>query len=221
MSKVRWGVLGLAGAVVATAGVWSIWGETPREPAAPSALATPPRSAPADLEQEVRALRAELEALRRQQGALAQRPPTSVAEAPAREASDEKPPVSGEQARAAAEQARLERVKEIDAELEAAANTEPRDADWAGRTESLVTESFRAPSFTGSRLTRVECRTHLCTLEVEHDGHEARAELLSLLLKVPGIQGQAVLRPRNEGGRWSSRVYLSRAGEDLPFTRRP
>ncbi|WP_338870777.1 hypothetical protein [Myxococcus stipitatus] len=219
MTKVRWRVLGLAGATVAAAGVWSMWGATPRESVAPAALVAAPRGAPADLEQEVRALRAELESLRGRQHTLEQRPPAPwVVTAPAEESSDSAP---REQPREAAEQARKERVREIDAELEAAANTEPRDTEWAGRTESLVTESFRSADFAGSKLTRVECRTHLCTLEVEHDGQEARAELLTVLMRVPGIQGQAVLRPRNEGDRWTSRVYLSRAGERLPFTRRP
>ncbi|AKF79647.1 hypothetical protein MFUL124B02_05200 [Myxococcus fulvus 124B02] len=175
---------------------------------------------PADLEREVRALRAELESLRQRQGRLEQ-PPALVApqaheDVPAAE--DSAP--SREAAMVVHEQRRQERVLELEAELEVAMNTEPRDTAWAGSTESLVTESFRGKDFAGSRLTRVECRTHLCTLEVEHEGNDAQAELLISLSRVPGLRGQTVVRPHNEGGRVTSRVYLSRAGERLPMTLR-
>jgi len=173
----------------------------------------------------VRALRAELEALRRTQGRLEQHPHAApvlpVEGASAKEdAEDSAPARDDEVVRAAREQRRQERVMELDAELEAAANTEPRDAQWAAPTESLVTQSFQGPDFVGSRLARVECRTHLCTLEVEHDDGDAQAELLTSLMRVKGLRGQAVVRPLNEGGRHTSRVYLARAGERLPMTSR-
>ncbi|NTX34881.1 hypothetical protein HUA78_10550 [Myxococcus sp. CA033] len=226
MSKVRWGVLGLAGATVAVAGVWSLRGDVPMQGATPPAVAEVRTGPPADLEQEVRALRAELEALRRAQGRLEQQPHAPAtppggsvtAKEEGSEGPDTAPTKEAEQA--AQEQRRRERVMELDAELEDAANTEPRDTQWAVPTESLVTRSFQGPDFTGSRLTRVECRTHLCTLEVEHDNGDAQAELLTSLLRVQGLRGQAVVRPQNEGGRRSSRVYLSRAGERLPMTLR-
>ncbi|GEN05609.1 hypothetical protein SAMN05443572_101846 [Myxococcus fulvus] len=220
MSKVRWGVMGLAGAVVLTAGVWSSRGDAPGGGAAPVEAARASANTPADLEREVRALRAELEALRQRQGRLEQ-PPSPVApqareDVPVEE--DSAP--SREAAMVVHEQRRQERVLELEAELEVAMNTEPRDTAWAGSTESLVTESFRGKDFAGSRLTRVECRTHLCTLEVEHEGNDAQAELLISLSRVPGLRGQTVVRPHNEGGRVTSRVYLSRAGERLPMTLR-
>ncbi|MCP3165044.1 hypothetical protein [Myxococcus qinghaiensis] len=227
MSKVRWGVLGLAGATVAAAGVWSLRGDAPMTGVPTTTVAEVRTGPPADLEQEVRALRAELEALRRTQGRLEQHPHAApvlpVGNAAGKqeedaEGQDAKP--TEEAQRAAQEQRRQERVMELDAELEAAANTEPRDAQWASPTESLVTQSFQGPDFVGSRLARVECRTHLCTLEVEHDDGEAQAELLTSLSRVKGLRGQTVVRPRNEGGRRTSRVYLSRAGERLPLTPR-
>ncbi|NVJ21215.1 hypothetical protein HUW62_08295 [Myxococcus sp. AM011] len=224
MSKVRWGVLGLAGAAVAAAGAWSLRGDAPT-PGVPTTTVSEVRAGPpADLEQEVRALRAELEALRRNQGRLEQQPHTApvqpVEGATAKDAEDPAPAQDEEVVRAAREQQRQERVVELEAELELAANTEPRDAQWAAPTESLVTQSFQGPDFVGSRLARIECRTHLCTLEVEHDDGDAQAELLTSLLRVKGLRGQAVVRPRNEGGRRTSRVYLSRAGERLPMTLR-
>ncbi|MCP3058740.1 hypothetical protein LXT21_08155 [Myxococcus sp. K38C18041901] len=220
MSKVRWGVLGLAGAVVLTAGVWSSRGDAPGGGATPVEAARAPANAPADLEREVRVLRAELESLRQRQGRLEQ-PPSPVAQ-PAREdvPVEEDSAPSREAALVVYEQRRQERVLELEAELEGAMNTEPRDTAWAGTTESLVTESFRGKDFAGSRLTRVECRTHLCTLEVEHEGNDSQAELLVSLSRVPGLRGQTVVRPHNEGGRVTSRVYLSRAGERLPMTLR-
>lgn len=184
-----------------------------------------PANTPADLEREVRALRAELESLRQRQGRLEQQPAPGAppqGAAPAREdvPAEEDSAPSPEAALVAQEQRRQERVLELEAELEVAMNTEPRDTAWAGSTESLVTESFRGKDFAGSRLTRVECRTHLCTLEVEHEGGDAQAELLVSLSRVPGLRGQTVVRPHNEGGRVTSRVYLSRAGERLPITLR-
>ncbi|MFY2562495.1 hypothetical protein ACN469_33175 [Corallococcus terminator] len=226
MSKVRWGVLGLAGATVAAAGVWSLKGDAPTPGVPTTTVAEVRTGPPAGLEQEVRALRAELEALRRNQGRLEQHPHAApvlpVGDATAKEGDSEgrdTAPTQEEQ-RATQEQRRQERVMELDAELEVAANTEPRDTQWASPTESLVTQSFQGPDFVGSRLARVECRTHLCTLEVEHDDGDAQAELLTSLLRVKGLRGQAVVRPKNEGGRRTSRVYLSRAGERLPVTLR-
>lgn len=224
MSKVRWGVLGLAGAAVAAAGVWSLRGDAPT-PGVPTTVSEVRAGPPADLEQEVRALRAELEALRRDQGRREQPPHAAPAQpvegATAKEDAEDPAPAQDEEVvRAAREQRRQERVIELEAELELAANTEPRDAQWAAPTESLVTQSFQGPDFAGSRLARVECRTHLCTLEVEHDDGDAQAELLHSLSRVKGLRGQAVMRPRNEGGRRTSRVYLSRAGERLPMTLR-
>ncbi|WP_141324859.1 hypothetical protein [Myxococcus sp. AB025B] len=225
MSKVRWGVMGLAGAVVLTAGVWSWKGEAPGGGAAPAEAAGASANTPADLEREVRALRAELESLRQRQGRLEQQPSAGALEQGAPQTREdvpaaEDPAPSREAAMVVHEQRRQERVLELEAELEVAMNTEPRDTAWAGSTESLVTESFRGEDFAGSRLTRVECRTHLCTLEVEHEGNDAQAELLISLSRVPGLRGQTVVRPHNEGGRVTSRVYLSRAGERLPMTLR-
>ncbi|AKQ69160.1 hypothetical protein A176_006072 [Myxococcus hansupus] len=144
-------------------------------------------------------------------------PPPEPAEVAAPEA-PAAPPTA--QTLAAVEVARDERRHELEAELQAVAHTEPRDREWAGQTETLVTHAFDGPRFAGSRLTRVDCRTRMCVLEVEHDEAEARAELLSSLLMVKGLQGQAVMRPSDAGGRLTSRVYLSRAGEPLPMTLR-
>jgi len=225
MRQVRWGILGLATAAVAAAGGWSMWGATPEATPVRAEAAEARPGSPTDLASEVRALRADLEALRRGQGHLRQRV-----------ASVERPtprPVSGEAASpesqttaptartlATLEAAREERRQELEAELEVAAHSEPRDREWAGQTETLVTHAFGGSDFAGSRLMRVECRTRLCVLEVEHDAAEARSELLPSLLRVHGLQGQAVMRPADDGGRLASRIYLSRAGEPLPMTLR-
>ena len=226
MNLIRWGALGPAVVAVAVAGAWSMRGNTP-ELATTPAVATEAR-APADLERELRALRAELEALRQGQGRLTRQVEAvggQAAEAARKvPAEDAPPPASerppGEAELAAREEARRERQGELEAELELAANTEARDAEWAGRTETLVRGAFQGPDLAGSRLTRVECRTRLCALEVEHEGPEARAELLGSLMRVRGLQGQAVLRPSDEGARLTSRVYLSRQGERLPMALR-
>ena len=227
MRQVRWGVLGPAVVAVAAAGAWSMRGNAPEAATAPP-VATEAR-APAELEREVRALRAELESLRQGQGHLARQMDSAGAQAPAavvKPAEDaearpaEAPPRPGAAELATAEAARQERLVELDAELEAAAATEPRDPEWAGRTETQVSSAFRAPSLTGSHLTRVECRSKLCVLEVQHDGQDARAELLGSLMKESGLQGQVVMRPAGDGTRLASRVYLSRAGERLPLTLR-
>ncbi|NVJ01619.1 hypothetical protein HV824_26360 [Myxococcus sp. AM009] len=226
MRQVRWGILGLATAAVAAAVGWSMWGATPEATPARVEAAEARPGSPADLTLEVRALRAELEALRRGQGHLMRRVESVGPPAPL--------PVPGEEAApepqaatptspnpATLEVAREERRQELEAELQAAAHTEPRDREWAGQTETLVTRAFGGADFAGSRLTRVDCRTRLCVLEVEHDAAEARAELLSSLMRVNGLQGQAVMRPADDGGRLTSRIYLSRAGEALPMTLRP
>ncbi|WP_164008439.1 hypothetical protein [Pyxidicoccus trucidator] len=226
MRQVRWGVLGPAVVVVAAAGAWSMRGNAPETATAPP-VATEAQ-APAELERELRALRAELESLRQGQGRLtrqvesggspaAQAVPSPSTEVEALPAASARPGVAE---LAAAEEARKERMMELDAELEAAVQTEARDTEWAGRTEEQVSGAFRAPELTGSRLTRVDCRTRLCVLEVEHDAPEARKELLDSLLRASGIQGQAVVRPSGDGTRLASRVYLSRAGERLPMTLR-
>ncbi|MCP3103723.1 hypothetical protein LZ198_33055 [Myxococcus sp. K15C18031901] len=221
MSKVRWGALGGVAVAMTVAGMaWSQGASTPEETTRPAPVMEPRPGSPADLEQDVRALRAELAELRRSQAALARQPapepsrPPSAAEEPVAS----RPP--GEATLAAAEVARQERRQELEAELEVAAHTEPRDPDWARSTEALVTQAFHGGGISGSRLVGVECRTHLCTLEVEHDGPEGRMELLPSLTLTPGLQGQAVLSPRTEGSRQLSRVYLSRAGERLPMTLR-
>ncbi|ATB45347.1 hypothetical protein [Corallococcus macrosporus] len=226
MRQVRWGILGLAIAAVAAAGGWSMWGATPATTRAPTVTGDVRPGSPADLASEVRALRAELAALRRGQGHLLQRvasverpvPAPVLAEGAAPGLTGTAPPAP---TLAASEAAREERRQELEAELQAVAHTEPRDRDWAGQTETLVTRAFSGPDFAGSRLTRVDCRTRLCVLEVEHDAAEARAELLPSLLTVNGLQGQAVMRPADGDGRWASRIYLSRAGEALPMTLRP
>ncbi|MBZ4415449.1 hypothetical protein [Myxococcus sp. RHSTA-1-4] len=224
MRQVRWGVLGAAMAAVAAAGVWSLRGNAPETAIAPP-VATESR-APAELERELRALRAELESLRQGQGRLA-RQVESVEGAAPRSVNAEGPPPApeptrpGDAERAAAEEARQARVAELDAELEAALHTEPLDAEWARNTEALVSGAFQGPDLAGSRLARVECRTRVCVLEVEHEGQEARAELLDSLMRVRGLQGQAVMRPAADGSPLTSRVYLSRAGERLPLTLRP
>ncbi len=224
MRQVRWGVLGTAVAIMVGAGMWSMRGDSPEAATAPP-VATGAR-APAELEQEMRSLRAELESLRQGQGRLTRQVeglperavPLAPAEAAAPAAEARMPPdAAGPDA---AEQARQERLVELDAELEAATATEPRDAEWAGRTEAQLSGAFRSPELAGSHLARVECRARLCVLEVEHDRPEARAELLGSLRSAAGLQGQAVLRPSGDGSRLASRVYLSRAGERLPITLR-
>jgi hypothetical protein len=199
---------------------------------APEAATAPPGASesqpPAELERELRALRAQVESLRQGQGRLARQEEAAEGAAPraaqapvTEEARPPEPSRSPAAELAAAEEARRVRVAELDAELEAALHTEPRDTQWAGATEARVTEAFRTPRLTGSRLARVDCRTRLCVLKVEHDGPEARAELLDSLLRATKLQGQLVLRPSEEGGRLVSRVYLSREGERLPLTLRP
>jgi hypothetical protein len=229
MRKVRWAVPGLAVVAVAAAGVWSMRAQAP-DAAAPPAATESQAGNPADLERELKALRAELESLRQGQGRLARQVEASggvaAPAAPQEVTVEEARPIApksihpGSPEWQAMEAARKERVAELDAELEAAVNTEARDREWAGQTEALVTGAFRGPELTGSRLARVECRTRLCVLEVEHEGQEARAELLISLSRVPGLQGQAVLRPSGDGTKLASRVYLSRAGERLPLTPR-
>ncbi|WP_163777747.1 hypothetical protein [Myxococcus vastator] len=226
MRQVRWGILGLATAAVAAAGGWSMWGATPEATPAREEAAEARPGSPADLTSEVRALRAELEALRRGQGHLMQRVESVGRPAPLPGPGEEAAPepqaaAPTAQTLATLEVAREERRQELEAELQAAAHTEPRDRDWAGQTETLVTRAFSGADFAGSRLTRVDCRTRMCVLEVEHDAAEARAELLSSLMRVNGLQGQAVMRPADDGGRRASRIYLSRAGEALPMTLRP
>ncbi|MCY1017006.1 hypothetical protein [Pyxidicoccus sp. MSG2] len=198
---------------------------------APEAATAPPVAAearaPAELERELRALRAELESLRQGQGRLTRQVESAAVPAPvaAAPAGTEAPPTgarSAEEERAAAEEARKERLMELDARLEAAVQTEARDTTWAGPTEDKLSGAFHAPELVGSHLTRVDCRTKLCVLEVEHDTPEARAELLMSLQRSAGIRGaQAVIRPAGDGTRLASRVYLSRPGERLPMKSHP
>jgi hypothetical protein len=223
MHKVRWAVPGLAVVAMTAAGVWNMRSEAPERDAPPPVATESRAGTPADLEQELRALRAELDSLRREQGRLARQgepvAPQQVLVEEARPAAPG-PLLPGAPEWATMEEARRERALELEAELEVAVNTEARDREWAASTEALVTGAFRGPELAGSRLARVECRTRLCVLEVEHDGQEARAELLTSLSRVPGLRGQAVLRPAGDGTRLASRVYLSRPGERLPLTAR-
>ncbi|MCY1019297.1 hypothetical protein [Pyxidicoccus sp. MSG2] len=222
MRQVRWGVLGLAVVVMTATSVWSMRGAALEESIPPPG----PHGdrALAELEQELKALRAELASLRQEQDHRAQgvdaaraAPPPSPEAGPAPTEPGARPDAA---ARASAEQAHRERLAELDAELEAAAATEPRDMQWAGRTEAQLGEAFRLPELTGSHLARVDCRSRLCVLEVEHDRPEARLELLGSLRRASGLRGQAVLRPSGDGSRLASRVYLSREGARLPLTLR-
>lgn len=226
MRQLRWGVLGTAVVALTAAGMWSARGNAP-EAATPPPVATESQP-PAELERELRALRAQVESLRQGQGRLARQVEAAEGAAPrgaqapvTEEGRPPGPSRSPDAERAAAEEARRARVAELDAELEAALHTEPRDREWAGPTEARVTGAFQAPELAGSRLARVDCRTRLCVLEVEHTRPDARAELLGSLLRTANLQGQVVLRPSEEGGRLVSRVYLSREGERLPLTPRP
>ncbi len=223
MGQVRWGVLGLASAAVAAASGWSMVGATPEATPVREQAAEARPGAPADLASEVSALRAELEALRRSQGDLRHRVDSVGRPAPSPSTEETEAPAAAptERTMATLEVAREERRQELEAELQAVAQNEPRDREWAGHTESIVTRAFSGADFAGSRLTRVDCRTRLCVLEVEHDASEARAELLSSLMRVNGLQGQAVMRREDVGSRKSSRIYLSREGEPLPMTLRP
>lgn len=204
-----------------TAGIWRVLsaGETAPQPVreAPGSLHATSGSL-ADLERELGALRAELEALRRQQTLLSKAVDSvgGLATEAARKAEVASPtPAERDAAMAEREAARQARVEEIYGQLEEASYSEERDSIWAGRTEALIGEAVRAAGV-GSQLTRAECRSNLCRIELVHAEAEAQTRMVEGLLSAPGLTGEFVVRSIREGERLVSRVYVAREGTRLP-----
>jgi hypothetical protein len=213
---------------VAAVGAGSWWALSSEEPATSPVLAAPeiPRATSgntAEVERELKALRAEMESLRRQQANLSKTVDSvggvateaalkaeAAAPAPA-------PPTAAEREAAMAqmEARRQARAEELFGQLEEASYTEARDPVWAGRTEALISEAVRSVG-ADSQLTRAECRSNLCRVELQHAGVEARTKAVDGLLATPGLKGEFVVRRLQEGDRLVSLVYVAREGTRLP-----
>jgi hypothetical protein len=153
---------------------------------------------------EVAAVKAELARLeRRAAGATRVEVPVADAgEQPAR-------------ARDGAPRRQLE-TKEVAAAYAAHLAGEAVDARWSAQQESAIAAAFHGDVLQGSKLARVECRTSLCRMEVDHEGMEAEDRF---------AQAAPLTPPFNHGG-FAQRVtdargvhtiaFIAREGYELP-----
>jgi hypothetical protein len=180
----------------------------------------------ADLEQKLAQLerkQAETEALRtRTYASLVKRLEPEHAQPPEGKvvaSAAEQTAASAEPARSEGEllEQEQERVQARFARYEETLENERRDNAWAAEMEQRLRQwesELQKTHLPGTRLLRVECRTTLCSAELEHTNSKER-NLLPMLLRVEGLSRVSVLKQDVEEGRAARSVaYLTK--ETLP-----
>jgi len=149
-----------------------------------------------------------LEGGRRRQGA-----PDPPAAGPARSEDQpvEEEPVSDEE-RLAAEEERIERRFAF---LSDQLRAEPVDRAWAAEATAAIEHA--ANDFPGTIVRRLDCRTTLCELEVEHPDQLTSDRFLDYFFpQVPSLPRGTLHRLEATDGRPRSLVILAREGHALP-----
>lgn len=92
-------------------------------------------------------------------------------------------------------------------------HAEPPDRGCAGAAEASLQAVFRDQAEPGTKPLRVECRTTLCRIELEHDSVKSRDSLMhSLAGKLPWDGSMFSPPPGYADGRLRSSIYLAREG---------
>ncbi|KAF0192690.1 MAG: hypothetical protein FD165_460 [Gammaproteobacteria bacterium] len=101
--------------------------------------------------------------------------------------------------------------------LENRLSGEPYDARWAPEAQDSLTTALQQPTFTGSQLIDIDCRTTLCRLGVDHDSVDAEREFLHRFIGAAGLDDAEAFYRREEGPDGNVRMtfYLSRDGRRL------
>lgn len=173
----------------------------------------------ATLVQEVNALRAQIELLHRHQGALAD----AVEQAAKRAAvpipgeaktAPESRPLSEEERRHEAQMAQERNLQFLSGHF----GREAKDSSWAATMEYNIAQSFKGEAAQGSTPRVLECRTHLCRLEVIHQDKEARKRLFAALSSALPYSLDVFSDGDGDGGQDvpNTIIFLSRPGQAMP-----
>jgi hypothetical protein len=93
---------------------------------------------------------------------------------------------------------------------------EPRNEAWAAPIERKLREAY-PPEAGHTRLIGVECRTHVCRVEVETaDGADRNGELRAVTAQVPELANASYAYPGEPESHRQAVVYLMRDGHLLP-----
>ena len=143
------------------------------------------------------------------------------AAAPAQSADvSEQPPVPHARAglapeeRAAADRAYREQVV---THLENQLVTEDYDSGWAGNFQADLDQGLKSQSFSGTRLTGVECKSSLCRVTLGHDNVESEEQFFEHVLELPMMANTQAYYTRESGADGSSALvlYVAREGQAL------
>jgi hypothetical protein len=165
---------------------------------------------------QVEALRRELEALRQQNQRLAQRMDSVGAlahQAPAPPEPSVSPPALSPQE---AEARFASKRAAYFGRLETAFQQQARESTWAPRTESLIDGLLRQESNQGAHLERLDCRTHLCRIELSHPDGETWGSVVEQLIATPGLQGELIVQRLDAEQPPRTVIYVARDGMPLP-----
>lgn len=90
---------------------------------------------------------------------------------------------------------------------------ETPDRAWAGAAELSLQSVLREHAPPGTRSLRVECRSTLCRIDLEHESAESRESLIrSVPAKLPWGGPLFSPAPSHAGGRLRSSIYIAREG---------
>lgn len=193
------------------AALWLL-GSDVRDEEALSRAATVQVVAPADANPEVERLSHELTLVRQQLAHLAESSPDSA-------------PVVSETAPAAAapsiEAPALEPAPSEPAEVrvvwDGVVVSQPRDRAWADGMEDSLRTALAERSFLGSTVERVDCRSTLCRLEIDHADASSAEAFPMLVMASPALAaGGSVHRVTGDDGVERSVLYALREGFTLP-----
>lgn len=138
-------------------------------------------------------------------------PPTAAPEAPAAEAEPAAAPIPRPTPQEEASWLAA-RAKNYDDALV----REPRNEAWAAPIERKLREAY-PPAAGHTRLIGVECRTHVCRVEVETaDGADRNGELRAVTAHVPELANASYAYPGEPESHRQAVVYLMRDGHLLP-----
>jgi hypothetical protein len=90
------------------------------------------------------------------------------------------------------------------------------DTSWSSHQESAIAAAFRGDWLKGSTLGRVDCRTSLCRMEVDHDSGEAEERFAQAVPMTPPFdQGGFSQRVTDDRGTHTI-AFILREGHELP-----
>ena len=162
----------------------------------------PPAGDVAELRREVRELRAELDA----RGTAPPSEPQAAPSAPAPEA------MPSPERIAEAERAWTD---EYSAQLEDALLEQSTDRAWAQDTRNQAEVAFGA-KLPDSDIGDTTCGESLCRVDITHRTAQGHEDLLASVRDGFPLPGAALLVPVDDDAGHSTRIYLARAGTELP-----